>query len=85
MTGPHTAPDGAARTAPMAEMRRLFGVLRANGAAAPLAPQPELGDLDDLLAEASAAGLDVRAKVELPPSGVPPTWALPHNASCRRH
>jgi signal transduction histidine kinase len=65
-----TGVEGAVREA-MREMRRLFGVLRANGAAAPLAPQPELGDLEELLAEARAAGLEVRAEVELPAAGIP--------------
>jgi len=56
----------------MAEMRRLFGVLRADGEQPSLAPQPGLDQLERLLAETRAAGLSVDMhvegeRVELPP------------------
>ena len=56
--------EGNVRDA-MGEMRRLFGVLRAEGDGAPLAPQPRLADLDELLGEARTAGLQVKASVAL--------------------
>lgn len=56
----------------MAEMRRLFGVLRAEGDSPSLAPQPGLGELDRLAEQARGAGLAVELRVageriELPP------------------
>jgi signal transduction histidine kinase len=48
----------------MAEMRRLFGVLRADGEQPALAPQPGLDQLDRLIEETRAAGVDVTAVVE---------------------
>ena len=48
----------------MAEMRRLFGVLRADGERASLAPQPGLDQLDRLIGETSAAGIPVALTVE---------------------
>jgi signal transduction histidine kinase len=49
----------------MVEMRRLLGVLRADGRQPPLAPQPGLGDLAGLLEGARASGLDVHERVEV--------------------
>lgn len=43
----------------MAEMRRLLGVLRADGDSASLAPQPGLAQLPRLLASTGAAGVGV--------------------------
>ena len=60
------AVEGAAREA-MSEMRRLFGVLRADGEAASLAPQPGLGELPELLEASRRAGL----QVELEEAGEP--------------
>jgi signal transduction histidine kinase len=57
--------EGAVREA-MVEMRRLLGVLRTDGAGAPLAPQPGLADLAGLMADARAAGLDVREDIHVP-------------------
>jgi len=57
------AVEATARQA-LAEMRRLFGVLRSDGEVAPLAPQPGLGELDRLLHQVRAAGLPVDLTVE---------------------
>ena len=57
------AVEATAREA-LAEMRRLFGVLRGNGEAASLAPQPGLHDLDRLLDDVRASGLEVTQQVE---------------------
>ena len=53
----------------LAEMRRLFGVLRADGEAGALAPQPGLQQLDALVAQ---AGLPVELKVHGEPEPLPP-------------
>jgi signal transduction histidine kinase len=47
----------------LAEMRRSLGILREDGARAELAPQPTLGDLDQLVAEMRQAGLQVDLEV----------------------
>jgi len=52
------AVEGAARDA-MAEMRRLFGVLREEGEEAALAPQPGLAELDRLLSRVRDTGIQV--------------------------
>jgi signal transduction histidine kinase len=59
--------SGAAREA-LADMRRLLGVLRAEGAAAARAPQPQLADVPDLVAAARRAGVAVALDG-------PPAWA----------
>jgi len=64
--GPDHAPEAAdlagvetaARDA-MAEMRRLFGVLREEGEQAALAPQPGLAELDQLLVRVRDTGIRV--------------------------
>jgi signal transduction histidine kinase len=61
--------ESAARGA-LGELRRLLGTV---GSGAPLAPQPGLDDLDELVGRVRAAGLDVAVSVEgsrreLPPS-----------------
>ncbi len=43
----------------LTDMRRLLGVLRAEEGEALLAPQPGLAEVDDLIANALAAGVDV--------------------------
>lgn len=48
----------------LAEMRRSLGVLREQSAAAELAPQPTLHDLDGLLEEMRRAGLVVDLRIE---------------------
>ena len=65
------AVEATARQA-MAEMRRLFGVLRADGERPALAPQPGLDQLDRLLAESRAAGVQVDAVVEGEAVPLPP-------------
>jgi signal transduction histidine kinase len=47
----------------MAEMRRLLGMLRADGQADALAPQPGLAQLSGLVADMHAAGIDVAVGV----------------------
>ena len=65
------AVEATAREA-LAEMRRLFGVLRSEGDSASLTPQPGLHELDSLVAQVHASGLEVEVDVqgeryELPP------------------
>ncbi|CAN5561092.1 histidine kinase [soil metagenome] len=62
--------ESAAREA-MAEMRRLFGVLRADGAPAALTPQPGLDRLDPLIERGRAAGLEVELRVTGEPVPLP--------------
>jgi signal transduction histidine kinase len=65
------AVEATARQA-MAEMRRLFGVLRADGERPALAPQPGLDQLDRLVEESRAAGVPVEAVVEGQAPPLPP-------------
>ena len=51
------------RTA-LVEMRRLLGALRASDDEPELAPHPGLDNLDDLVGDVCAAGLDVRLRIE---------------------
>jgi signal transduction histidine kinase len=46
------------------EMRRVLGVLRGDPAERPLAPQPGLDRLDDLLAQVHAAGIPVTMELD---------------------
>lgn len=57
------AVESAARDA-MAEMRRLFGVLRENGAHADLTPQPGLAELDRLVARVRDTGVHVEVDTQ---------------------
>ena len=57
------AVEATAREA-LAEMRRLFGVLRADGESASLAPQPGLSELGRLVEQASTADLAATLRVE---------------------
>jgi signal transduction histidine kinase len=59
----------------LAEMRRLFTLLR-SGAPAELAPQPTLAELDALVAHVRQAGLPVELRTEGEADGVPPGVAL---------
>jgi len=63
--------EAVGRTA-LAEMRRLLGAMRRDDEQPELVPHPGLGELDQLLNQVRAAGLDVRLqihgeRVELPP------------------
>jgi signal transduction histidine kinase len=48
----------------LSELRALLGVLRKGGGSAPLRPRPTLGQLDELVAQARDAGVQVEARVE---------------------
>ena len=65
------AVEATAREA-LAEMRRLFGVLRADGESASLAPQPGLAELDRLVAQARTGDVQVSLRVEGEPQPLPP-------------
>ena len=56
----------------LTELRRVLGVLRADGAEDDPAPQPTLNRLDDLVVNARSAGLAVTAAVDGPPRPLPP-------------
>jgi signal transduction histidine kinase len=65
------AVETAAREA-MAEMRRLFGVLREQGEHASLSPQPGLGELDRLIGQVQSTGMKVDLVTEGPPHELSP-------------
>ena len=65
------AVEATAREA-LAEMRRLFGVLRGGGESASLAPQPGLAELPRLVEKAAAGDTAVRLEVEGEPYELPP-------------
>lgn len=82
--------EDAAREA-MAEMRRLLGVLRADGPVA-LAPQPGLDQLPRLLADTEAAGVRVELRTEGDAGPLPPGLGLAAYrivqeamTNCRKH
>jgi signal transduction histidine kinase len=56
----------------LAEMRRLVGIQRRAEADAPLAPQPSLARVDELVASVRQAGLDVELRVEGQVGPLPP-------------
>jgi signal transduction histidine kinase len=60
----------------LAEMRRLLGVLRTEDGGADRAPQPGVGQLEDLLEQVRAAGLPVAFSVEGIPVELPQGVAL---------
>ena len=62
----------ASATEGLRELRRVLGVLRADGAAGDPAPQPDLGRLDELVAGVAAAGLTVTTTVTGDPRPLPP-------------
>jgi signal transduction histidine kinase len=55
----------------LVEMRRLLGVLREDAAEQPLAPQPRLDRLDELLAQVHAAGIPVTIDLDGDPNELP--------------
>jgi signal transduction histidine kinase len=55
----------------LTEMRRLLGVLRDEDAERPLAPQPGVDDVDDLVGSARSAGLSVGLAVSGTPHRLP--------------
>src|SRR3954471_166852 len=61
----------ATSTEAMAEMRRLLGVLRADGAVADLDPQPGLVQLPALVERVSASGVPVTVEVQGEPRSMP--------------
>ncbi len=63
--------EAAGRTA-LAEMRRLLGAMRRDGDQLELVPHPGLDDLDALMDDVRAAGLDVQLKVRGEPFALPP-------------
>jgi signal transduction histidine kinase len=74
--GPLLAAEDVGRQA-LADLRRLLGVLRADEpddpaqTTDPLPPQPGLGQLDALVAQARAAGVDVAVQVQGDPIELP--------------
>ena len=62
--------ENSARQA-LAETRRLLGVLRDPDEEAGLAPQPGIGDLDELAASVRAAGLPVHLVIDGDPAALP--------------
>lgn len=54
----------------LAEMRRLLGVLRENDDAGAYAPQPGVGQLDDLVEQVRASGLPVTFEVDGAPVAI---------------
>ncbi len=65
------AVEATAREA-LAEMRRLFGVLREEGQRLDLAPQPGLAELDRLVGQVGSGDLDVSLRVEGDPVPLSP-------------
>jgi signal transduction histidine kinase len=65
-----TAIKQASREA-LGELRSALDALRQSGDAAPRAPAPGLGQLDDLVASARAAGLETSVAVTGPPAPLP--------------
>ncbi|HSP38579.1 MAG TPA: histidine kinase [Frankiaceae bacterium] len=57
----------------LSEMQRLLGVLREDAEPSDRAPQPDLSQLDELLAQTRKAGIPVRLTVQGTPVCLPPT------------
>ena len=77
------AVEATARQA-LGEMRRLFGVLRADGEDAALAPQPGLDQLGELLEQSRAAGLRSRSAPRASAHRFRRASTSPRTASSRR-
>jgi signal transduction histidine kinase len=60
----------------LTEMRHLLGILRAETGPLALAPQPGIGDLDELVARARAAGQPVELSLEVDGAPVGPGVSL---------
>ncbi len=60
----------------MAEMHRMLGLLRLDGAAAERAPQPGVGELEALVAHTTAAGVRTELGIEGEPRELPPAVDL---------
>lgn len=60
----------------LAEMRRLLGVLDGGKDPRALAPQPGLGDIEDLVARTCTAGLETKLRIEGKPAIVSPALDL---------
>jgi signal transduction histidine kinase len=56
----------------LTEMRRLLGVLRADDDPAQLAPQPGVAQLDRLILDTRAAGVNVALRIDGRPAALPP-------------
>jgi signal transduction histidine kinase len=65
------AVEATAREA-LAEMRRLFGVLRTEGQQLDLSPQPGLGELDRLVRKVGSGDMEVHLRVEGDPVPLSP-------------
>jgi signal transduction histidine kinase len=60
----------------LGELRRLLGLLQEDPDGAPVAPQPGLAGLDELVTGARGAGLDVALRVDGDLAGLPPSTDL---------
>lgn len=60
----------------LAEMRRLLGVLDGGEDPRALAPQPGLGDIEDLVSRTRTAGLETKLRVEGEPAAISPALDL---------
>jgi signal transduction histidine kinase len=66
----------AASRQSLVELRRLLGLLRDDDAPAALAPQPGVDELEELVAQVRAAGLEVELQIEGERSAVDPGIGL---------
>jgi signal transduction histidine kinase len=60
----------------LAEMRRLLGMLRADGEPPAHAPQPTVAELEQLVSHVREAGLPVELLIEGEPTSLPPGIAV---------